>query len=229
MYLNSSKIISVTIYWYRLLVLSVLVRPYVTNQYRLENLGHKGANWWVPTHVVSSNWIVYSAGVGEDISFDKALIKKYNCQVFAFDPTPKAIAYVKVHPVKQFKLIPIGLWKTDTILKFFEPAEPSHVSHSILNLQHTDAYFKAACFSVKSVMKRLGHSRLNFIKLDIEGAEFAVINQMLLDNIQPTLIAMEFDQPCSVSVMVNCIHNLLSYNYQLIKQDHFNFVFIKQA
>ena len=33
--------------------------------------------------------MVYSVGLGQDISWDKALIEKYRCEVYGFDPTPK--------------------------------------------------------------------------------------------------------------------------------------------
>jgi hypothetical protein len=39
--------------------------------------------------------IVYSCGIGEDISFDTAIMNNYNCEIFAFDPTPKSIEWIK--------------------------------------------------------------------------------------------------------------------------------------
>ena len=40
---------------------------------------------------LDSNSIVYSIGIGEDISFDATLSAKYNCKVYMFDPTPRSI------------------------------------------------------------------------------------------------------------------------------------------
>ena len=37
--------------------------------------------------------IVYSGGVGEDISFDLKLQDKYNCNIFLIDPTQRAIKH----------------------------------------------------------------------------------------------------------------------------------------
>jgi hypothetical protein len=44
---------------------------------------------------LDSNSIVYSIGIGEDISFDATLSGKYNCKIFMFDPTPRSIEHVE--------------------------------------------------------------------------------------------------------------------------------------
>jgi hypothetical protein len=49
--------------------------------------------------------LVYSFGVGEDISFDKEIILRHRCCVFAFDPTPRCINWIKSQiPRKRFHL-----------------------------------------------------------------------------------------------------------------------------
>ena len=39
--------------------------------------------------------IGHSGGVGEDASFDLGIIERFGCSVFAFDPTPRAIAFAE--------------------------------------------------------------------------------------------------------------------------------------
>ena len=41
--------------------------------------------WLVCNRNISKDSIVYSFGVGEDVSFDLSLIRKYHLQVFAFE------------------------------------------------------------------------------------------------------------------------------------------------
>ena len=40
---------------------------------------------------INEKSIIYSFGIGEDISFDLSLIKEFDCNVFGFDFTPKSI------------------------------------------------------------------------------------------------------------------------------------------
>ena len=39
---------------------------------------------------MNENSVCYLAGAGEDISFDTLIAEKYHCNVFIFDPTPRA-------------------------------------------------------------------------------------------------------------------------------------------
>src|SRR5579863_6634477 len=41
----------------------------------LEKLGVGAGGWFVPTRLIQEGWIVYSGGVGEDITFDLELIR----------------------------------------------------------------------------------------------------------------------------------------------------------
>lgn len=50
-----------------------------------------GGFYVCPDHLNAQS-IVYSVGIGRDISFDKAILVQHNCQVFGFDPTPNSIS-----------------------------------------------------------------------------------------------------------------------------------------
>src|SRR5690242_18859561 len=62
---------------------------------KMERLGTGNGAWVVPISLIDENSICYCVGCGEDISFDLELIKRFNCEVFSFDPTPKAIQHIK--------------------------------------------------------------------------------------------------------------------------------------
>ena len=42
-------------------------------------------------------------------------------------------------------------------------------------------------------MEQYGHTHIDLLKLDIEGAEIETVNQMLDDKIYPNYILIEFD------------------------------------
>ncbi|EJK67712.1 hypothetical protein THAOC_11220 [Thalassiosira oceanica] len=52
-------------------------------------LGTDYGGWAFDEKLVGSSPVVYSFGLGEDISWDAAMIEKYNVRLFGFDPTPK--------------------------------------------------------------------------------------------------------------------------------------------
>lgn len=162
----------------------------------IETVGIGKGSWLVPVNLLSAQAICYCAGVGEDVTFDLALIDRFNCQVFAFDPTPKAQTYVAktVTASPQFHFLSVGLWDQNETLKFYAPANATHVSHSVLNLQQTNEYFEAACKRLATLMAELGHQRIDLLKLDIEGAEYKVLNSLIEDKLPIDIICVEFDE-----------------------------------
>jgi hypothetical protein len=57
--------------------------------------GNTYGGFYIYPDLLDENSIIYSFGIGEDISFDKALIEKHNCNIYGFDPTPKSINWIK--------------------------------------------------------------------------------------------------------------------------------------
>ncbi len=157
------------------------------------------------------------------------LIKRVGCNVWLFDPTPRAVEYVNsvCGGLQQLHFQPFGLWSSKDSMRFFVPANSAHVSHSIVNLQHTEEYFEADCDNISGHMKRLGHSKIDFLKIDIEGAEHEVIRSMLGDKIYPIVICMEIDQPTSFIKTIKTIKLIESNGYILAALDLWNFTFIK--
>lgn len=159
----------------------------------LVRIGSDYGGWWVPADLLDKYSTCYLAGVGEDTTFDEGLIERFGCDVWAFDPTPRAVAHAATVTDPRFHFSALGLWSESETKRFYAPADDAHVSHSITNLQETDRYFEARCEPVSAVMRKLGHDQLDLLKLDIEGAEGPVLTRMLEDGIRPLVLCVEFD------------------------------------
>ena len=68
------------------------------------------------------------------------------------------------------------------------------MSHSIVNLQDTSDYFEAECLSPEEILRRLELEGVSFVKLNIEGAEYEVVEAMFDRNIKPDVICITFDE-----------------------------------
>ena len=197
----------------------------------LQKIGTAYGGWIVPTRLLGQGSRCYCAGVGEDVSFDLGLIERFGCEVLAFDPTPRAIAYAE--PIAQreprFRLLPVGLWSSDTVVKFYEPKDPTHVSHSVVNLQGTSAFFEASARTVPSLMAELGHASIDLLKLDIEGAEHTVLASTLEAGILPTVLCFEIDRPVGPLRFWSTIRRVLGHGYDLVAVDGWNFTFVRRG
>jgi FkbM family methyltransferase len=147
------------------------------------------------------------------------LVRRFGAEVWILDPTPRAINHFAAlrdytlrgesYPINRdvtvtyriceqdlvrLHYLPIGLWSSDDVLKFFSPANSEHVSHSIVNIQRTRSFVELEVRRLKSVMTDLGHTRIDLLKLDIEGAEFAVLESILEDKLDIGVICCEYDE-----------------------------------
>ena len=166
-----------------------------------------------------------SLGLGEDASFDVELASRYDAQVYIYDPTPRAIkhfAYIterigepSVLPYSrsgqqdpssydlraisrgQLHLVTQAVSSFSGEAEFFEPRDPSHVSHSLGNIQHSGSRstpsIRVPVIDICAVFEKLQPIIPKLLKMDIEGAEMQVIPRMLTSGLLPDQVLVEFD------------------------------------
>ena len=157
--------------------------------------GNDYGGFYICTELLNKDSIIYSFGIGEDISFDKTLIEKHNCNVFGFDPTPKSINWVNRQSQPQnFHFFDFGISNKTGIVDFYLPKNPNHVSGSSVVQNNINVAEKVSVKmkSIRAIMQELGHKHIDVLKMDIEGAEYDVIENVLKDNISITQILIEF-------------------------------------
>lgn len=185
-------------------------------------LGTNYGGWIIPNNnSLNEESIVYSCGVGEDISFDIKLQNLYNCNIFLIDPTKKSIKHFNefkkycedknfkftggIQPdyyenikndnpsIDKFTYLDIGVWSKKDKLKFYKQSNSNYVSQSLINGMFTKNYDIVNVDSLKNIMEMNNHTHIDLLKLDIEGAEIEVLKQMLRDKIFPKYLCIEFD------------------------------------
>ena len=203
----------------------------------LKRLGSRYGGWVVPSSLLSKDSICYCAGCGEDISFDLELIEVYKCNVFAFDPTPRSAEYVLTNTIdnSKYHFCKLGLWNKRARLKFYAPKNINHVSHSLLNLQKTKGSIQVEVDSLKNIMKRNGHTYLDLLKLDIEGAEYKVLNSISSNNIDIKVLCVEFDEMFNpldegyIQRINDSINKLTKFGYIMVfNEGNGNYTFVKE-
>jgi FkbM family methyltransferase len=199
----------------------------------MELIGSRYGGYVVPRGVLGRDSIVYSAGVGEDASFDAGVVDRYGCVVHLFDPTPRSIVYFNhCHAGnKKLQFHTYGLWNADAEMWFWRPANREHVSHSIHNLQGTDDYFTGDVKRVETIMRELGHTRIDLLKLDIEGAEYEVLDDMMNDSgVFPQVICVEFHRRKESAMKTDwTVQMITGHGYVVVSRDGQEMTFVRKA
>lgn len=157
--------------------------------------GNKYGGFYIVPAGLDKNSIVYSFGIGEDVSFDLDVINNIGCQVFAYDPTPRSIEWVSHQDLTDnFHFQPCGISNEDGESVFYLPKNKSHVSGSLSLTDNTDEKEKISVpiFRLKTLMEKNGHDHINVLKMDIEGAEYDVLQDIIHSGIHVEQILVEF-------------------------------------
>ena len=159
---------------------------------RTERHGSEYGGWTICPDAVNAKAVVYSIGIGEDATFDTSLIATFGLTVHAFDPTPRVIEWVSKHDLpSDFVFHPYGLADRDGMADFFPPEKNGYISHSMIhNVGHPP--IRVPVRRLTTIMSELGHRHIDILKMDIEGAEYAVIDDILAANVPIKQLVVEF-------------------------------------
>jgi FkbM family methyltransferase len=207
-------------------LLNVIVRPDAS---RVRGFAY--AETILPRDVIKPDWVCYCAGVGEDIRLERYLAEDLGARVWAFDPTPRAILYMQTSTYDRERLTfePFGLWREDATLRFFAPVNPAYVSHSATEHLGGAGHFDAPCKSIASAMKQAGHTRVDLLKMNIEGAEDVVLEAALHAGISPTVVMLTWEGSGAMRKAHGWTKRLRRSGYSLLGHDGWYFTYVREA
>lgn len=158
----------------------------------------KDGGWWFAPDALGPDSIVYSLGVGDEINFDLGIIGRFGVEVFAFDPTPNSVDMLdKSRLPAKFHFRPWAVTAADGTLKFYprlkKDGTKSDVMFTMIPEDATkDDVIEVPAYSLASITAMLGHDRVDLLKMDIEGAEYEVLEGLLESAVQPRQLLVEF-------------------------------------
>lgn len=133
-------------------------------------------NWHIcldDKYQIKSPCLVYSFGIANDFSFDDDMAK-YGCEVHSFDPSMKTNDYTRTTGV-HFHAIGLSNYNDDKFLPRKDIYVKDDTTWTIMTLN--------------LIKTALGHKnrRIDVLKMDVEGHEWAIIDNLLQDKMFPTI------------------------------------------
>jgi FkbM family methyltransferase len=156
-------------------------------------LGNRRACWFVSPGGLGPTAVVYSFGVGRDLSFESALIERFGVTVHAFDPTPRALEWVRSQRLPDRLVVhELGLADHDGTARFIPSRR--RVDNENFSMVRETGIGDAIDAPVRRfvTLTALVGAVPDLVKMDIEGTEYSVLPDMLASGFRPRQLLVEF-------------------------------------
>ena len=141
---------------------------YPRSSVTFNRFGSTYGGWWIETAGLNEHSKIISAGIGEDITFDLALIKQFGCSILAFYPTPKAVAYaIQFQTESRFQFNVYGLVDKDGEISLVPPENSDYASYSVAASMPSQQSFTFSAKSLKTILTEAGWDAVDLLKMDI--------------------------------------------------------------
>ena len=168
--------------------------------------------WVISPAGLGTEPLVYSLGLSENLSFDLGMIQQHGARVHGFDPTIESRSFIaKSHLPAGFHYHCLAVAGHDGQLDLYERIGKG-------GRKKGACFLRASCKKISSLVEELGHSRLDILKIDVEGSEYPILEDVCLKGIQVSQIAVEFHhrfEEVGLAATLRAHQMLLRHGYQL--------------
>lgn len=192
--------------------------------------------WSLWSEHIHAGSVVYSFGVGDNIGWDLEMIRRFGVTVHAFDPTPASIDWIAAqHLPPQFVFHDFGISDFDGVLDFYPPRRQGSTHYSQERRGGTfdrRQPVRGRVHRLATIMRKLGHRRIDVLKLDVEGSEFEAVPDWIASGIEFDQLLIEIHyqfRSRSFAMGLDLIQRLKDYGMRCIHASPrgFEFTFIR--
>jgi FkbM family methyltransferase len=180
--------------------------------------------WTICPELLEQRVVVYSMGIGDNIDFELAVMDEWGAEVHAFDPTPPAAWVNNLGLPDRFHF---HAWaaaaQNGELMLYPRIKRDGSTSDDMYTLVAGESGredgITVPAKSISSIMATLGHDSVDIIKLDIEGAEYEVLEGLLSEEIRPRHLLVEFHHRfpgLSKSMTADIVRRLQLNGYRIL-------------
>lgn len=190
-----------------------------------------GAAWNLAMDSLTAESFVISGGAGHDISFELELVARTGCRLVLLDPSPTGKA-----TVDQAELPSALVFEAKALssqVGVISLAKPIDMREGSWRLDLSGSGEKMQSTSISDIMQRFEVDRVDLLKIDIEGFEYDVLDDVLKRGIPIRQICVEIHQgPVFGKSRIDRWHlifRLLKARYRLIHHDGWDHTFLHKG
>jgi len=141
----------------------------------------------------ASKPVIYSFGVGNDVSFDVEAANLFGVPIFMYDPTPNVALFMKDYEDNERLIFKKeGIYSRDAEVKLY--TSDKVLNSSLYPIHGKDKHEIVRCRTLADFMAENGHDHIDILKMDVEGVSDEVLEQIMDETqIRPKQIVTEFE------------------------------------
>lgn len=211
-----------------------------------QRLGTRYGGWWIDTKLVGPQPLLIDCGLGEDISFPAAFLQRFaGAKVIGVDPNPRSLAYCRARCPSGMEILPNAFWtRAGETVAFHLPRSQDHLPQGADgvsgSLDPSHEYveggerIESRTVDFDTLLARAGRVECDVLKLDIEGAEYALLDALTASGriLAARQLLVEFHHdvtghsPADTQRIVN---RLRAAGLRLVHVESRNYVFRREA
>lgn len=156
-----------------------------------ERLGTRYGGWWLDVSIIGERALLIDCGLGEDISFPTAFLQRFvGAHVIGVDPNPRSLAYCRANCPSGMEILANAFWTSagEPIVFHLPRAQemlPKGADGVSGSLEASHEYvaggerIETTSVDLDALLKRAGRTDCDVLKLDVEGAEYALLDALV--------------------------------------------------
>ena len=190
--------------------------------------------------VLNQDSFVIDIGLGNDADFSRALISKYQCVCYGFDPTERHQAEIKTQMEPygdRFKLMKLAVGSKCGNITFYE--SQNNVSGSVFKDHINVKKDRITSYAVEvvtldDILNRIGAKEVDVLKMDVEGAEYNILeqtSQKTLSRFKQMIVEFHHDTVSRFGLKntLQIIKRISDLGYKCYTEDGRNYLFINKS
>jgi len=182
--------------------------------------------------------VVIDAGCSYEADFSVCLIGRHNVRAFGVDPTRKhaeALRALEAQYPGRFTHLPCAITGTDGTLTFHESRvnESGSLFADHVNVVHDETTsYDVQAVTLGTLLKRMGVQSVDILKLDLEGAEYDLLERTTAEELQPfKQLFVEFHHHAvshfGVADTRRLVERICGFGFRSFSVDDHNYLFYR--